>query len=224
MFTNFATLTLKAWLFNEVKLIHVISHANINTAETWHRSCLWLWGSCREELKHENVIKTLLRHSLFSPLKQNLNSEINFLFKHIMPLSTNVWIFTDSSPTKRWGKDCICSLCFLLGGTQCSLSGFRARSQRSSCAERRRCVCVLAGVSRCSVLLRVFLLVVLQVLQILQHLLDQRGHGARDLHLQCHHPLSSCGNGCVFIKHTLLYITKPLVLHHLVFKGHLNKK
>lgn len=44
------------------------------------------------------------------------------------------------------------------------------------------------------------LLVFLQVLQILQHLLDQRRHGARDLHLQGHHPLGSCTCFIIFVK------------------------
>lgn len=44
----FATLMLKALLFNEVK-IHVISHANINTVGTWHRKV-----ACQEVFKKLN--------------------------------------------------------------------------------------------------------------------------------------------------------------------------
>lgn len=117
-------------------------------------------------------------------------------------------VCTDSSPTTNWGKTLeplwtapvVYSVSVSSAredGSHCSLIVFGVRSPRSSCAVRRRCVCggVCACVLLLCTLLRVFLLVLLQVLQILQHLLDQRGHAARDLHLQGHHPLSSCGHG-----------------------------
>lgn len=67
-------------------------------------------------------------------------------------------------------------------------SSFRVRSGQSSCAARRRCVCVVDVVLPPFSLLRLRLLLVL-----LQHLLDQWRQWAGNLHLQRHHPLSPCG-------------------------------
>lgn len=142
-------------------------------------------------------IKTLLHHSLFSPSKQKWalspaslywqfsNHKLEPLWTALEPLWTAPVVYSVSVSSAR--ED----------GSHCSSIVFGVRSPRSSCAVRRRCVCggVCACVLLLCTLLRVFLLVLLQVLQILQHLLDQRGHAARDLHLQGHHPLSSCGHG-----------------------------
>lgn len=64
------------------------------------------------------------------------------------------------------------------------------------------CVSVVGAVSPPFSLLRLFLLV------FLQHLLDQRRHGAWDLHLQRHHPLGSCGgqHGHVIISRHRSYL------------------